>query len=39
MTEKSMNGFGFRRLGGETYSETTAVMKNTSTSVPRNSAR
>ena len=37
MTEKSMNWAGF--AGWEvTYSETTAVMKKTSNSVPTNSA-
>ena len=34
MTEKSLNAAGF----GVTYSETTAVMKKTSNSVPTNSA-
>ena len=38
ITEKSMNGAGFTRVGGATYSETTAVMKKTSNSVPMNSA-
>ena len=38
ITEKSMNGAGFAGLGGVTYSETTAVMKKTSNSVPTNSA-
>ena len=37
MTEKSVNGVGFAWSEG-TYSETTAVMKKTSNSVPTNSA-
>src|SRR5215211_1598094 len=39
ITPKSMNGVGFRGDGGVTNSETTAVTKKTSISVPMNSAR
>src|ERR687895_1276614 len=39
ITEKSMKGFGFVADGWTTYRETTAQMKKTSNSVPRNSAR
>ena len=38
ITEKSMNGFGFCALGVVTYSDTAAVTKKTSSSVPTNSA-
>ena len=37
-TDQSMNGFGFCWLGTVTYSDTTAVTKKTSSSVPMNSA-
>ena len=39
ITLKSMNGFGFCADGSGPYSDTTAVMKKTSNSVPTNSAR
>ena len=38
ITEKSMKGAGFCGLGAATYSETTAVTRKTSNSVPMNSA-